>query len=122
MQASTLPQHTPHWRCLAIWIGVASIVSVVCLSLLQPHVGPLVSLAAFLIMPVVLATVMGEWWTVLVAPFVFWGYAWLFLWLSHPVVTCEVLLVAVVAFTIASLVGAALGLQLRRLGPGSRIT
>jgi hypothetical protein len=94
---------------------MASIVSVVCQSLLQPHVGPLFSVAAFLIMPLVLAAVMGEWWTVLVAPLVFWGYAWLLLWPSHLVVTTEDLLVAVPAFTIASLVGSALGLQLRRL-------
>ena len=112
MQASTLPQRTPHWRRLAIWIGMASIVSVVCQSLLRPHVGPLVSLAAFLIMPVVLAAVIGEWWTVLVAPLVFWGYAWLFLWLSHPVVTIEDLLVVVLAFAIASLVSGVLGVQL----------
>lgn len=115
MQTPTLPQHLPHWRRLIIWIGMASIVSVVCQSLLQPHVGPLLSLAAFLIMPVVLAAVMSEWWTVLVAPLVFWGYAWLLLWPSHLVVTTEYLLVAVPAFTIASLVSSALGLQLRRL-------
>ena len=122
MQTSTLPQHPPHWRRLVIWIGVASVVSVVCQSLLQPHVGPLLSLAAFLVMPVVLAAVMGEWWTVLAAPLVFWGYAWLLLWPSHPVVTIEDLLVAVLAFTIASLVSGALGLQLRRLRPRSKTT
>ncbi len=122
MQASTSPQHTPHWRRLVIWIGVASFVSVVCQSLLQPHVGPLVSLAAFLIMPGVLASVIDEWWTVLAAPLVFWSYAWLFLWLSHLVVTIEDLLVAVLAFTIASLVSGALGRQLGRLRPRPKIT
>lgn len=115
MQTPGLPQHLPHWRRLMIWIGMASIVSVVCQSLLQPHVGPLFSVAAFLIMPLVLAAVMSEWWTVLVAPLVFWGYAWLLLWPSHLVVTTEDLLVGVPAFTIASLVSSALGLQVRRL-------
>jgi len=122
MQTSTIPQYLLHWCRLVIWIGMASIVSVVCQSLLQLHVGPLLSLAAFLIMPVVLATVIGKWWTVLMAPLIFWGYAWLLLWSSYLFITAEDLLVAVLAFTIASLVSGALGLQLRRLRPRSKTT
>jgi hypothetical protein len=115
MQASIFPQHTPNWHRLVIWIGVVSIISVICQLLLLSHVGPLVSQAVFLIMPVVLATLRRERWTIPVAPFVFWDYAWLFLWLNHPVVTIEVLFGTVVSFSIASLIGAALGLQLGRL-------
>lgn len=115
MSVSTIPDHTPRWHHSVIWIGVAAIVSVVCHLLLLPRIGPLVSPVAFLIIPIVLATLIGERWTIPIAPLVFWGCAWLFLWLNRPVVSIEVLLVTATVFTVASLIGALAGIQLRRL-------
>lgn len=91
----------------------ASVVSVLCESLLRPRISPFHSVAAFLAMPLVLAALVGEWWIVLVAPFVFWGYAWFFLWnlafapRRHPVLAAD--------YAVASLVSSGLGLLLRRL-------
>jgi hypothetical protein len=114
MHTSTVGQHAPRSRRLTFWIGVASIVSITGRLLLQRYLGPVWSLAVFLIIPSLLAYLIGKWWVVLVAPFVFWGYAWLFLWLSRLVITLEDLLPIILVFAVTSLVCSALGLVLEQ--------
>ncbi len=103
---------------------VVSVVAVSILgrALLEPRVGPLSSLAAILLIPLVLTAVLGRWWAVLLAPFIFWIAAYFVLWRNQLLIGTASLSVHALEFTVAALVVGAFGVRLKRLKQGAHAT
>lgn len=80
------------------------------------RVGPLFSLAFFLLLPMSLTIVLGEWWTLTLTPFLFWSIAWATLYLLDRLIFSDEqqLIATTVFFSVASVSSGALGILLRK--------
>lgn len=104
-------------RLLHLVVGwsVALAIAIGLQRLLQPAVGPQVVLVSFLVLPTATTLILGEWWTVLSAPLIYWGSVWIPLWLSRYIFL-EDKWPIVLLFTMASFASSILGIGLRRFG------
>ena len=77
--------------------------------------GPLFSIAGFLIAPVALTIVVPEAWTLVLTPFLFWSGAWAPLfWIDHLTLSGDQPLLILAGYGLASVASGALGILLRR--------